>query len=282
MTVRAGVSVLLLGVATTLGNAAEGRIPIWRPTVITQPGSYIVTRNIGTTACGSSDPISIDIQSDDVDVDLNGFTLYCGEPVIRVTGGSRVTIRDGQVVGYEDGLAATNTRSLALLRLKIQSNEDVAVNLSNVNQGVVEAVRLYFAGSGLIVTGSNVDIRHNEILGLSGSGTGISANCAGCRLSGNSLSDSHIVVAGSGNLVSDNVVSGGFEGLRVDGNRNHIEGNVLTDNSSFGLRLTGSNNVYRRNTAQGNAGAGCGANVDFCDSGASNRSANDNFMPTQL
>jgi parallel beta-helix repeat protein len=69
---RRGMMITLLLVAATSPalRADEGRIPIFRPTRITQPGHYVVTRNIAVTA-----GILLDIQAGGVTVDLNGHTL---------------------------------------------------------------------------------------------------------------------------------------------------------------------------------------------------------------
>ena len=55
----------------------------------------------------------------------------------------------------------------------------------------------------------------------------------------------------------------------------HIEANVLTENG-WGLHLSGTNNVYRGNTARGNTTA------DFVDAGVDNTSHGDNYMPGQM
>ncbi len=58
--------------------AAEGRIPIWQPTLITDPGSYVVTRNI--TGPGTI----IDVETEGVTIDLNGFVLETTDPTAAV------------------------------------------------------------------------------------------------------------------------------------------------------------------------------------------------------
>ena len=64
------IAPLLVAAASQALLADEGRIPIFRPTRITQPGHYVVTRNIAVTA-----GVLLDIQAGGVTVDLNGHTL---------------------------------------------------------------------------------------------------------------------------------------------------------------------------------------------------------------
>jgi len=80
--------------------AGEGRIPVYQyPTVISAPGKYIVTRDI---AGAGGFPV-IDIQAQNVDLDINGFTLREGSggaPVIAITGDLvDVIIRNGILEG---------------------------------------------------------------------------------------------------------------------------------------------------------------------------------------
>ncbi|MEM1422976.1 MAG: hypothetical protein AAGH64_03125 [Planctomycetota bacterium] len=75
--------------------------------VISQPGSYILVSNIDT---GTSNGILID--SDNVTLDLNGYTLEgSGEKgiAVPVEGGlgrsfEGITVRDGRIVGYDTGI----------------------------------------------------------------------------------------------------------------------------------------------------------------------------------
>ena len=103
------------GVAASLallaGAAAadEGRVPLWEPTVIQKPGSYVVTRDIQAT-----NEIVLSIEVDGVTVDLNGFTLSSTSsqlPAVRVTGTAGmqkgVTLRNGRVTGGLHGIHGT-------------------------------------------------------------------------------------------------------------------------------------------------------------------------------
>jgi len=102
---------LLLGAACSPAlRADEGRIPIFRPTRITQPGHYVVTRNIAVTA-----GVLLDIQAGGVTVDLNGHTLSSSsatDDLVQITcpGGADPPepekILNGNLVGGSNGIHA--------------------------------------------------------------------------------------------------------------------------------------------------------------------------------
>jgi len=122
--------VLFLIVAVALpALAGEGRIPIYQyPTVINQPGKYIVTRNIN--GAGGPQPV-IDVQAPDVDIDLNGFTLSNlggPQPIIYTFGGVPLTIRNGTLVGGSEGIyAQTGADDVPMFKVVV---EDVNVMAS--------------------------------------------------------------------------------------------------------------------------------------------------------
>jgi hypothetical protein len=79
----------------------------------------------------------------------------------------------------------------------------------------------------------------------------------------------------------------GSYGVRVDGDRNLIEENVLNDKPGYGLFFSASaeQNVFRANVARGCSGSGgCSGTgtTDFCDEGTGNTSGGDNFMPARM
>jgi hypothetical protein len=231
-------AVAALTLATGALSAGEGRIPIHAATTIASPGRYILTRDIGDFTA-----TTITISASDVDLDLNGFTVTGLDPAISAQNVRGVTIHDGSIVSYEDGVILTNVNDFALRRLIVQSFEDC---------------------------------------GLSASGTGgvIQENVIQASVYG-------ICLSGSGVRVAQNVVRGAaIDGVVVYGARNHIEGNLATANGGCGLHFANgsSSNVYRSNTARGNAAAPCclGGTTDFCDQGTGNSSNGDNFMPAKF
>jgi hypothetical protein len=97
------VVVTLAGAA--LAWADEGKIPLFEPTTITEPGHYIVTRDISS----ATGPI-FDIQADNVRLDLGGHRLSLSDTttdVIKITNGSEkgIIIIDGRIHGGRNGVA---------------------------------------------------------------------------------------------------------------------------------------------------------------------------------
>jgi hypothetical protein len=97
------------------------------PYIITQPGSYKLSGNL--VVSGGTD--GIDITASNVTIDLNGFTirgpvtcigqgntLSCSSSVTGrigsgiVSSGDNTTIRNGSVVGFEDGVAVEGIGNL--------------------------------------------------------------------------------------------------------------------------------------------------------------------------
>jgi parallel beta-helix repeat protein len=110
-TAARGLIVLALG--TTGALADEGRIPIFGPTTITQPGSYVVTRGISVA---SGDALTI--ATSGVSLDLNGKAIHdddASAAVIRIGGNvQNLHIRNGQLDGGSYGIAADTVGSNTL------------------------------------------------------------------------------------------------------------------------------------------------------------------------
>jgi len=274
----------LLVLVTLPAFAGEGRIPIWQPITITQSGSYVVTRDIGSVPA-SVTPRAITIAADDVDINLNGFALRLGEPVILAHGVNRITIRNGEIVGFEDAIEFRNVNQFELSNLVIRGSEDFCtVSILDSSDGIVghNRIRGPIFGPAFCAGGADIVARYNVI----NLGSLEFRSCIGCEASENKLQGLSLDLNSSGNLLRDNVVSSAAGvGIDVLGDENHIEGNLIRGSAGFGLQLGGNGNVYRRNTARGNAGAGCTnppGNVNFCDNGAGNTSHGDNYMPNLL
>ena len=104
------LAVLASAAAMVLPAAAgDGRIPLYQPTVIAQPGSYVVTRNISS----STGPI-FDIQAHGVTLDLGGHTLSVSgvaAPALKISslGGidpEPFRLLNGSIIGGLHGLHA--------------------------------------------------------------------------------------------------------------------------------------------------------------------------------
>ena len=178
--------------------ASEGRYPIYEPTTITSPGKYIVTRNI--TAAG----IIINVQSSNVDIDLNGFTLESTaptDPVINVQGVSHVAIRNG-IVSYGQN----------------------SIHVQGTIQVVIEDIASYYAnGAAILMVDSSGDVRRCHIFSPYGEGI-------------------YFENYGAPGVFEDNVIEGTQStGIRVVYGRGAvISGNRLISVSGNAIHLSGS------------------------------------------
>jgi len=220
------------------------------PIIITSPGSYRLVTNLTV-----ADPnvTAITVGSDDVTIDLNGFTIE-GPRLGPVGAGSGVNVnqarhnilvRNGVVVGFYDAAAACvhlpgGNNRVENLRVNECPQAAIAVGPAGVVRDcqVLSSVRGIGVGTGGMIIGNTVVNSASFAFGLFGQG--------GVSIVGNSCQG-----AGDACVL-----------IRADGNR--IEGNTFTG-STVGLDLSGgTGNFYARNFLHGNgtavlAGAG---NVD--------------------
>jgi hypothetical protein len=171
----------------------EGRIPIDKPTTITSPGSYVLVRNIGDLTT----PAPIKIQVNNVDLDLNGFTVSALEPAIQAQNVSHVSIHDGFLLSSEDAIAFTQITGFVIENLTIKGLEDCIVAVSG-SLGVIRNNRIEGAGNGaLCVSGSGIKIHSNAL------GDKLSVQCTGCSIVENELVGV-AQISGAFNIVKDN------------------------------------------------------------------------------
>jgi hypothetical protein len=277
-----GLALALLSgfLAATPVVAANGAIPIWQPTTITQSGSYVLTRNFRPT-----EGIAITIAANNVDIDLNGFSIE-GDHGVYATGVTGLSIHDG-TIGWEATLMLSDVSHFELRRVRLVI-QDGSANLFGDHGVMEDCLVVGHSGSGVHVDGRFITLRNNHI-----EGDPVVVDCEGCRVIGNVISGAGLRVSGSGNVIADNVVTGSTEGalsdsdgILVHGHANHLESNVLTGRPRYGLRFspTSTDNVYRGNTARENHGTDCSVPAvggDFCDEGVGNTSAGDNFLPDE-
>jgi len=268
----------------------DGAIPIWEPTTITQPGRYIVIRNLVETSPGVGGVLVI--EADDVDINLNGFAVSAqsgrsaalgGQTLITASGVSGLRIHDGAILSSEDTITLNNVTHFAIRRLVLRQIIGIGnapyISISG-SDGIVEDNEAEV----IAVQGDRIHVRHNR-----GANLGVIGST--CEISDNLMVE-RVLISGAtstGNLVLNNVVGGGDSDSRIliAGRRNHIEGNIITNGYSFGLMFSDQSleNVYRGNTVRGHNGSGCtgtSSGGDFCDEGTGNTSYGDNYMPDQM
>jgi nitrous oxidase accessory protein NosD len=262
---------ILAGLLGGSAAAADG-LAIGQPTVITKPGRYVVTRNI------SAPGVAIEIESSDVTLDLNGFTVETtGEtPAIRAhqVPKENVTIRNGTVHGVKTCMFIDRVTRLTVEELSVSGCE-IAVLLDDNDSAFVEHNRLGASGTSLFIDNcKSCRIAHNTLIG--GIDAALIVNTASAtEIVGNTATASNhgIQVGGTGVLVRDNVVNECGTALELLTHSSRIEGNLLTGSrTGLAFRAQSQDNVYRGNTARGNV-------VDFTDAGTGNTSRGDNDLP---
>ncbi len=141
-------------------GAFDGRTPISTgPVTISNPGSYVLTANL------SASGTVITIASDDVTLDLNGFTVTSSSILLGAItlSGTRdnVTIRNGSVVGGSAGISGVSTLTNGLLEDVCLMNGRVAgINLQSANTRgcVARRCRVNAIGSTTVASDGNLSI----------------------------------------------------------------------------------------------------------------------------
>ncbi len=190
------VMVLAAALAAGAAFAADGAIPLWERTVITMPGSYVVTRDISS----SSGPV-LDIQVGGVSVNLNGFTLSvtaATEPVVKIASVAGVEpqpfrIANGMIEGGLHGVHALNAerKRLRLDDLTIRGASESAVRMDNVGDLEAKGIIIVETKVGFDLMGSPVDPPFHPIARISESSIradrGIRCTGVTCALARNAV-----------------------------------------------------------------------------------------------
>lgn len=213
-------------------NELEPRHPIFAamlPMTISQPGSYYLAESIGTTGAG------ITIDSSDVTIDLNGFSLQGGTGSgITVTGLAvlrGIVIRDGTVSGWAGwGIDLSPSNSIT------QGVQILDVNLRGNGNGL----RLYGES---IVRGCTA--LYNTGIGIqAGFGAVVTDSVVRGCTSGTAL------IAGTGTIVMRADVRGNdSDGVELEQSAQLLDSTVGS-NDGHGVNASGDSVVIRNNTVQ--------------------------------
>lgn len=135
----------------------EPRTPVFgTDVVISSPGSYYLTGNVGASSNGPGS-YAIFVAASDVTLDLNGFAVQGGETAIILDGVSNVTIRNGIVRGTTgSGIFAAGTPGPdhAVRNVRMESITDAAILLGP--SASVSDVRMVNVGDGIFVGHSSL------------------------------------------------------------------------------------------------------------------------------
>ncbi len=231
----------------------EARTPISSlPYTITNPGSYYLTANL----TGSSGADGIDIATNNVTLDLNGFTLQgvAGSlNGINVLNPARnLAIRNGALDAWgHNGVDATNSYNSQFERLRV-SNSNAGGLLAGTNC-VVSACAAYH------ITGVGIFVRNNSsikdcIANFNVAGLDVVANCTviGCTASGNI--NAGILAYGDNCTIKDCTASTG-NGMGIQANNNCSVKDCTASACGTGI-FVGNNSTVTGCTAGGNTGDG--------------------------
>ncbi len=233
---------------------------------ITNPGSYYLTTNL----LGVSGKYGIEVMTNHVTIDLNGFALLgggvAGIGVNIDAGASNVTLRNGTISGWGDGVdsSAPNT---CVEHLKVLNCKGSGIyNLSSATPSFIRDCLCENDGSGssdaaitiaggvvadCVVVNNNV----SEGINIEGYGSPLAfGSISGCLVAGNSGYGVYLVSSGW-EVIGNNCITNQSVALVINGSNNRIENNhVVTAGGVGGIVVSGleyTNNVVIRNTVIG-------------------------------
>ena len=237
---RIGLLVLAAMIATPIVSAAT--VQISGPTVISSPGTYVLTQDIAT---GQSPAIAI--RCSNVVFDGNGHTIdgvdAGGSFGIQVNNGNTpltgVTVKNVRLTDWYYGLYYKYANGGRIEAVRAQSNQNAGICLAYANDNVL---------TGCTATGNEQGI----LLSFDSSRNRIES----CTMSSND--DAGLWLASTGR---------GTNGITYDSTGNRVTGNTATGNGRMGLYVDFSaGNVLSSNTVSGN-----GDYQIFLDYSSSNR-----------
>jgi parallel beta-helix repeat protein len=297
---RALFTLVLATAAIGRSLADEARIPIFAPATITQPGHYILTRNITVS---SGDVIAIN--ANNVTFDLNGRTIASssissGTLVAIGDGFEDVAILNGQLSGGGSGIyyfSGTAGTRLRMERLVIQGTS-APVSITGAEYVEMHSCRILGGGSiyGVSVTGvgsgpfggrfvdnviRDVGGQGLHIQGLSGGeirgnqvehfGTLVST-APGILLTGTALASASY----GGNTIEDNIVRSSDDDAGITifaGPANLILNNVVTAVGGIGIIIAIDGNRIIGNVVSRN-----GQGIKVSSVGSAGPTANHNIL----
>ena len=270
--ILSGVAMLgVLGTAAWADTSRCDRINSV-PTTISSPGVYCLDRHLGT---GIVSGAAITIASDDVTLDLGGFTLAgTAGPTstafgIHAVGRQNVTIRDGTVRGFEEGISLSGGSNNLVERIRAVGNQLRGIgnvggerNIVRHSQALETPGRLAtgFPPSALAVGGTGSRALDNDVFGFPGLGG-----------PGGDLVGVGIAVGGSGVVVQGNRIgnpsgAGPSFGIVVDPG----SADVLVIDNRITTVGTGIDAPFGAARCRDNFFASVGTLMDVCDSAGNN------------
>ena len=154
----------------------------------------------------------------------------------------------------------------------------IGVHLINVTNSTVSGIGATNRATGMLIQNST-DLTVEDITAPgTGSGTGVllidvtNSTLSGISATNRSVGIQSSGTATTGNVLQGNTLSGNVTGINFQGDGNTFSGNDLSNNSSFGLVISGSNIVVGPGNVITNNGTG------VLSSGSSNVNINNNVI----
>jgi hypothetical protein len=237
---------------------------------ITNPGSFYLTTNI----LGVSDKYGIEVMTNHVTIDLNGFAMLgggVGSVGVNIdAGANNVTVRNGTISGWGDGMdsSAPNT---CVEHLKVLNCSGSGIfNFSSAAPSFIRDCVCENDGSGTvyaaitIIGGLIADcvVINNNVgqgINIEGYGSPLAyGSMSGCLVAGNTGYGISLTSSGW-EIVGNSCISNQSVNLLINGSNNRIENNhVVTAGGIAGIQVSG--NEYTNNVVIHNTVIGGGAN----------------------
>lgn len=264
------ISIIAVALVAILpAHAAEGRTPVFLDgTVIGADGKYILTRDL---VSGGAGPV-VTIAATNVDLDLNGFTIFAGAGVVGIemppaAAGLDVKIHNGSIVGGDAAIIhhpGPPAERIVIEDMKIRGQTFDGIALFDTIETVhIRRVSIRDTGAGgIVIIGpafTNGSITNSSIKDTGGVGI-LLDTVAAFEVSNNTLeipgtggADGIALTKGVGNLISQNVISDpGHHGIEVrESSGNKIYNNVVRHAFKTCIHLgpDSDDNMIRNNVA---------------------------------
>ncbi|GEM_PF-905210 len=235
------IGLFLLMAAVTVTTVPAATVQITGPTVISSPGTYVLTQDIST----SKSP-AIAIQSSNVVFDGNGHTIDGVDAgssfgiLVNANSGplTGVTVKNVGLTDWYDGIYLKNVNGAQVKSITATSNVRAGISLRSANDNVISGCTSSGNGQGFYVW-SQCSRNRIESCTMSGNAD------AGLWLASTGRTSSGIVYDSTGNQILGNTVTGnGRMGLYVDfSNGNTLRGNRVSNNPGKQIYLDYSSNV---------------------------------------
>ncbi len=236
-------SILILVAGTA---AAQGPSKIGSCQTITQPGSYVVTKNL--VAAGDC----VVLKANYVSLDLGGFVITgdgTGSGITSPQAVKGLVIHDGTIINFGSGIrfcegpsTVDSAENVTVLRMQIYGNVGLGVRICGKGAIVKDTNASGNGEFGILIDGERSVISGNVANGNSHYGIFLGPALGGSSVIGNTADNNNAdgFVVGPGTTFMNNTArENGHAGLQVTCPSN-VLGNTLTGNGLFNIQPVGA------------------------------------------